>query len=405
LLLSGPSNQRWRQLTLLAVVELLGMSVWLAASAVKPALTASLSLSVSEAGWLTSGVQLGFVVGTMVAAFLNLADVVPARFYVAASALIAAVSNLGLLVADSFEFALVSRIITGIALAGVYPPAMKMAATWFKSGRGLAIGTVVGALTAGKALPYFIGGLGIASLTEAVAIPSVAAALAACLVLFGYQDGPHRFMRRAFSWRLVGTVMREPQVRRATAGYLGHMWELYAFWTWVPGYLMAALVSGGHGTDRVGLWAAVVVAAGAVGAVWGGLVADRVGRYKVVRVSLKVSGACCLVSPLLFNAPVWLLMAVSILWGVAVVADSAQFSAMVTEHAPSHAVGTALTLQTSLGFLLTIVTIQGVPWVAGLVGWRWAMIGLVLGPLAGLKAMKAVQITAPTPSLNYASHD
>ncbi len=382
---------RWRQLTLLATVEFLGMSVWFAASAVKPALAANLSLSGGEAAWLTSGVQLGFVLGTLGAAVLNLADIIPSRRYVATSALLAAIANGALLLAPTFGVAVATRILTGAALAGVYPPAMKMAATWFRGGRGLAIGAVVGALTAGKALPYLLEGIGAVDLRWAVLAPSLMALVAALLVAVGYRDGPFAFPSRPFSWGLVASVLHEPTVRRVTGGYLGHMWELYAFWAWIPGFLAAAYTAHGRPGGPAELWAFAVVAIGALGAVWGGVAADRIGRATVVRRAMLVSGGCALLSPLLYNAPMELLLAVALLWGVAVIADSAQFSALVTEHAPPHAVGTALTLQTSLGFLLTIATIQGVPAIASAVGWRWAFLVLALGPLAGLWAVRRVE--------------
>jgi MFS family permease len=381
-------NARWWQLGLLTTTMLLGMAVWLAASAVGPVLAATLHLSPGATGWLTSTVQLGFVAGTLVVAILNLADLLPARWLVAGSALFAAVANAGLLLADTYTGALVSRFLTGVALAGVYPPAMKMAATWFKERRGLAIGCIVAALTAGKALPYLLSGIDTLSLTLAVGVPSLMAIAAALLVAVGYRDGPFLVPPRPFSWGLVGTVLREPGVRRATGGYLGHMWELYAFWAWIPGFLGASLAERGQLVAMAKLWGFVIVAIGAVGAVWGGLAADRYGRPRVTRIALVVSGACCLASPILFHAPFGILVAFGMLWGMAVIADSAQFSAMVSEFAPAHAVGTALTLQTSLGFLLTILTIQGVPMMAGAVGWQWAMFLLGLGPMAGIWAMR-----------------
>ena len=384
----NPSHARWWQLALLTTTMLLGMAVWLAASAVGPVLAASLHLSPGATGWLTSTVQLGFVAGTLTVAILNLADLWPARWLVASAAVIAAVANAGLLIADSFEMALLSRFCTGAALAGVYPPAMKMAATWFKDRRGFAIGCIVAALTAGKALPYLLSGIDTLSLTIAVGVPSLMALAAALLVALGYRDGPHLVPPRPFSWGLVGTVLREPGVRRATGGYLGHMWELYAFWAWIPGFLAAALAAQGQIQAMAKFWAFVMVAIGAIGAVWGGLAADRYGRPKVTRIALLVSGACCLLSPLLFGAPFWMLVIFGMIWGIAVIADSAQFSAMVSEFAPPHAVGTALTLQTSVGFLLTIATIQGVPMVASAVGWQWAMLLLGLGPAAGIWAMR-----------------
>ncbi len=388
--MSDAAAGRWRQLALLALAELLGMSVWFAASAVAPTLAAEYGLSVSQAGWLTSGVQLGFVVGTLAAAVLNLADLIPSRWYFAGAALIAALANASLLLADGFGAALLTRVLTGFALAGVYPPAMKMAATWFIRGRGLAIGAIVGALTIGKALPRLLEGIGTIPLTQAVLIPSAAALLGGAIIAWGYRDGPHRFLAPRFSWSLVGRVMRQDEVRRATVGYLGHMWELYAFWTWVPAFL-AALLAARRSDAAVGLWPFWILTVGALGAVLGGASADRVGRVRVVRRALGVSAACCLVSPWLFAAPLVVVYLVLLIWGVAVITDSAQFSALVTEHARPDAVGTALTMQTSLGFLLSIVTIQLVPLVAGWLGWRWAMLALAAGPLAGLAAVRRLR--------------
>ncbi|MEO5800328.1 MAG: MFS transporter [Gemmatimonadales bacterium] len=385
------SGERWRQLALLAVVQVLGMSVWFAGSAVAPVLAAKLSLSPGESGWLLSGVQLGFVAGTLVAAVLNLPDLVPARSYLSMAALVAAAANATLLFADSFPMAIASRIATGIGLAGVYPPAMKMAATWFRQERGLAIGVVVGALTVGKAFPYLLEGAGHLPLAPAVLIPSVAAALAAILVLVGYRDGPFPFPARPFSWGLATTVVRDPALRQVTGGYLGHMWELYAFWAWVPSYLTASLAARGSPQGNVGTLAFIVVAIGGVGAVWGGRAADRIGRAPVIRRALTTSGVCCLLSAVVFGGPAWLVLSVCLIWGVAVIADSAQFSALVTERAAEHAVGTALTLQTSIGFLLTIASIQLVPVMAGWIGWRWALAVLSLGPMAGLAAIRGMR--------------
>ena len=227
-------------LALLSLAELLGMSVWFAASATAPHLRAAWGLSVGEAGWLTTSVQLGFVAGTLTAAVLNLADVIPSRRYFAVSALLAGASNAALLAAGGYGFALASRFATGFFLAGVYPPAMKMAATWFRSNRGLAIGTVVGALTIGKAFPYLVDAIGGASVGFVVWSTTACAVLAAALIATGYRDGPYAFERRPFSWGLVGTVLRDREWRLATGGYLGHMWELYAFWTWIAAFLAAS---------------------------------------------------------------------------------------------------------------------------------------------------------------------
>ncbi len=384
------SRQRWRQLALLAAAELLAMSVWFAGSAAAPELKARLLLTGAQSAWITSTVQLGFVLGTLIAAALNLADILPLRWYVAGCALLAAAANAALIPAHTFAFAIVSRAVTGMALAGVYPPAMKMAATWFRAERGLAIGVIVGALTVGKAMPYLLEGGGHLPFLAVVAVPSVAAVLAAILIAAGFRDGPHAFPARPFSWGLVGSVVREPGLRQVTGGYLGHMWELYAFWTWIPAFLTASFAARSTGATS-GIWPFACVAIGAIGCVWGGRAADRIGRVPVVRAALLVSGACCVLSALAFGGPPWLVLAICLVWGIAVIADSAQFSAMVTELAPPHSVGTALTLQTSLGFLLTVVTIQLVPVLGGTIGWRWALVVLSLGPVAGLWSVSSLR--------------
>ncbi|MEO7083881.1 MAG: MFS transporter [Gemmatimonadaceae bacterium] len=385
--------RRWRTLGLLALAELLGMSLWFAASAVGPQLGVRWNLSTSEIGWLTTIVQLGFVIGTATSAVLNLADIIPSRRLFAASAALGAIANAMLLVAPSYSAALVCRFATGFALAGVYPPAMKMIATWFRSQRGLAVGTIVGALTVGKAGPYLVHAIPGAGETPVVWSATVAALLAALLVGLWYEEGPYPFPPRPFSWGLVGDVFGEQRWRLATAGYLGHMFELYSAWTWLPVFVAASAAAGGMppGPQRDSVSSAVAFAAiaiGGFGCVWGGRVADRRGREWLVTLSMAASGTCALVIGLTFGQGLWLLIPVALTWGFFVIADSAQFSVLVTEAVPAHAVGTALTVQTSIGFLLTMVSIQLVPPVEHFVGWRWAFAILALGPIAGIAAIQ-----------------
>ncbi len=382
---SAPS--RWWRLGVLALAVVGGMSTWFAGSVAAPRFALDLALTQGEVGSLTSAVQLGFVVGTLLIAVLNVADLVSGRVLFGVAALAAALANAAALLAPSFLLLLLSRAVTGLALAGVYPPAMKMAATWFRSARGLAIGVVVGALTIGKAVPYLLEGFPELPLGPVILVPSVAAAVAGLLILTIWRDGPNAFPARPFSWGLVGQVVRDPVLLRVTGGYLGHMWELYAFWAWVPGFLTAAAVARGEPSASHGVLAFAIIALGALGCVGGGLLADRWGRRTVARGAMMVSGTLAALSPFFFNAPRWLLVLALGAWGIAVIADSAQFSALATEVAPPHAVGTALTLQTSLGFLLTIVSIQLVPILAAAVGWRWALAGLALGPAAGTWAL------------------
>ena len=389
---TGPA--RWRMLALLAAAELLGMSLWFAASAVSSQLAERWTLSSSQTAWLTSAVQLGFVFGTAVLALFNLADIIPSRRLFAASAIAGAVANAALLGAPSFAVALACRLTTGFCLAGVYPPAMKMAATWFRGQRGLAVGTIVGALTVGKAGPYLVHAIPGAGDVSVLLSASVSAVVAALLVFAGYRDGPHAFASRPFAWGLLRSVLHERRWRLATAGYLGHMFELYSFWTWIPAYLAASLAAR-SGVERDGahqsLIAAVsfaVIAIGAVGCIWGGLVADRRGREWLVTTAMAVSGSCAVLSALVFAGPFPIVVALSLVWGIFVIADSAQFSVLVTESVPPHAVGTALTVQTCVGFLLTLVTIQGAAALASSIGWRWAFPGLAIGPALGIAAIR-----------------
>ena len=386
---------RWRVLVLLAVAELLGMAVWFSASAVSPRLQDVWGLSASQAGWLTGAVQLGFVAGTAAAAILNLADLVPSRAYFAASALLAAAANAALVAVDGYGPALALRFATGVFLAGVYPPAMKMIATWFRSARGLAIGTVVGALTVGKATPYLLRAFPSLGWREVVLAASAGAVASALLVALAYREGPYPFARRPFAWGLIGEVARNRPARLAIAGYLGHMWELYAMWVAVPiffaEFFRARGASDLHAHALSGTVAFAVIGAGAVGSVLAGRWADRLGRERVTIWAMAASGACALLMGWLLSAPTWLAVSVGLIWGFAVVADSAQFSAVVTEVAPEHAVGTALTLQTALGFLLTSLTIAAVPHLRNAGGWPLAFGILAVGPGLGITAMERLK--------------
>jgi MFS family permease len=379
---------RWRMLLLLGIAELLGMSLWFAGAAVAPQLQERWALTGSQVGWLTTAVQLGFVAGTATIAFLNLADILSSRLLFTLAALAGAIFNVALLGVDSFAPAVASRFMCGFCLAGVYPPAMKMISTWFRAQRGLAVGTIVGGVTVGKATPYLVHALPSAGIESIVAAGSLGALIAGALVWFGYRDGPYPFIPRPFSWSLAATVVREPRWRLSTGGYLGHMFELYSYWTWIPAFLAASAVAHGASAKGVSLLAFATIAIGGVGCVWGGRVADRIGRERFVILALAASGACSLLIGLTFGRTWWLLAPVALAWGFFVVADSAQFSVLVTESVPSHAVGTALMIQTSLGFLLTTLTIQLVPPVVEKLGWAWAFPLLALGPIAGIAAIR-----------------
>ena len=382
---------QWRMLAILAIAELLGMSLWFAASAVAPRLADQWSLSASQTAWLSTSVQLGFVAGTAVAALLNLADTLSSRVYFASAALAGALANAALVVAPGYGGALALRFLTGACLAGVYPPAMKMIATWFQSRRGLAIGTVVGALTAGKATPYLVHAIPGIGVAPVVLSASIGALLASILVLAAYRDGPYPFPRRPFSWSLARAVLESRDYRLVLGSYAGHMFELYSYWVWIPLFLAASVADQEVSASTVSLLSFAAIAVGAVGCIWGGAVADRVGYARFVMGAMAVSGACALLTPLVFGRSLPLLTLLVLLWGVAVIADSAQFSTLVTKVVPAHAVGTALTLQTSIGFLLTTISIQLVPPIVAIVGWKYAFPILALGPGLGILTIRRLR--------------
>ena len=381
---------------MLAIAELLAMAPWFSASAIAPTLARVWQLSPVTTAWLTISVQLGFVAGALVSAILTLADRLSARRLVAGSAALAAIATLGVALSSGITMGLACRLLTGAALAGVYPPGMKIAAGWFKEGRGLAIGILVGALTLGSASPHLVRWAVSPAAWRVVLIVAALSALAGgLLVLLVPNDGPFAAPSPPFDLAAAPRILKDRGVLLANLGYLGHMWELYAMWTWIAVFITASEhARRAAAADVTGLAALVtfaVVGSGAIGCWLGGKYADRWGRTLVTSTAMVVSGSCASVVGLFFGAPLVALAPLLLVWGISVVADSAQFSAAVSELAPSDYVGTALTLQTSLGFLLTCATIYLLPTVAAAIGWRWSMSVLAIGPVFGVWAMLALR--------------
>ncbi|MFD1646799.1 MFS transporter [Haloarchaeobius litoreus] len=396
-------SRRRRVLLVVAAGELLVMSLWFSASAAAPELAAEWGLTATETAWLTIAVQLGFVVGALLSAILTLSDVVRPRYLIAASAVGgAACTALIAGVVTSAVPAIVLRFLTGVALAGVYPPGMKLLAGWFREGRGFAIGTMVGALTVGSALPHLLRSLGGVGEPRVVLYGAAALATVGGLLVLLVEPGPYQAPAAPFDPGAIGRILRDRETMLANGGYFGHMWELYAVWTWIPAYLVASLAAGGGSSESASLASLLAfgtIGVGGLGAVLAGSAADRLGRTSVTSASMVVSGVACLGAGLVFGSSLVLLVPFVLVWGVAIVADSAQFSAAVSELAEESYVGTALTLQTAIGFLLTTVSIQLVPVLVGVVGWRWAFAPLALGPLVGTLSMLRLRGSAAASKL------
>jgi MFS family permease len=380
-----------KALALLAAALVLSMTTWFSATAVVPQLRGEWGLGDTASAWLTIAVQVGFVVGAVIGSAFSIADVFPPRGVIFAGSIGAAAANALLVAADGPALVIAARVATGLFLAGVYPPALKLASTWFRRGRGTALGIVVGALTLGSAAPHLVNGLGGLDWHLVVWVTSGLTALGGILVFTLVPEGPFVFPSARFDPGQVGLVLRNRGVRLASLGYFGHMWELYAMWAWFLVFFRATVTGGSSAAYA----AFAVIGVGAVGCYAGGVLGDRIGRAESAAVMMACSGFLALTIGLLVDAPGWIVLLVGLVWGFTVVADSAQFSTLVTEHAHQAYVGTALGLQMAVGFALTVVTIWLIPFLESEVGWRWAFAFLAPGPALGILAMLRLRALSP----------
>jgi MFS family permease len=393
------------QLAWLSLAMFLGMTLWFSATAANGPIVREFELSSGSAAWLTMAVQGGFVLGTLVSALFNLPDVLNSRRLFHVGCLAGAAANAAVVAAPGPLTIIGLRIATGAALAWVYPPGMKIATGWFERGRGAALGILIGALTVGSAFPHLLA-------AASAAIPwRVLMLLASTLAIVGgaivrafVRDGPYVAATAPFDPAAAIRVFAGRDTRRATLGYLGHMWELYAMWTWIAAFATAsfgAAPSGGGAppaSPRGSFVAFLTIASGAIGSAVAGFIADRVGKARIAAWALIGSAICCGLSGFMFRAPVPVFMLFVVVWGIAVVADSAQLSALVAQYSPRDHVGTALTVQTCAGFLLTMISIRLLPVAADAVGWRWVFAALAPGPIAGALALRGLLREAAVPA-------
>jgi MFS family permease len=382
------SNERWRMLVFLSIALVSSWSTWFSAAAVIPQLRSAWELTSSSAAWLTIAVQLGFVVGALVSSLFNIADIISPKHVIMGGAVGAALANSLMLSAGGPEAVIPLRFATGFFLAGVYPPAFKLISTWFREDRGLALGVLAGAIVVGGGVPHLINGLGGLDWQIVILVTSVQCLIGGLIAEFVVREGPYPFPTAVFDPRQIGLALTNRGVRLAALGYVGHMWELFAMYAWILIFFIDLFEVYGVGTASTAAFLVFFITfVGAIGSWVGGILADKWGRTNTAILMMGISGTCAILIGLQFNTNLYLVLLIGLIWGFTAVADSAQFSTMVTETADQSYIATALTLQLAAGFVVTIVTIWLIPILQESYSWRWAFAFLAPGPLVGILAM------------------
>ncbi len=393
------TSPKFRSISLLLIAEVAGMSLWFVSAAVLPDMVREVEVSAFRQAALSSGVQAGFVIGALVSAALGLADRYDPRRVFAASAIAAGLVNALLLVTEPGGSAMITaRVLTGALLAGVYPVGMKIAVGWGQADRGFLVGALVGALTIGSGVPYLIAFAGGTDWRLTVVAASAASVVVGLLVLM-ISLGPHHAIAPRFSPRAVVAAWTNKRVRYAYFGYFGHMWELFAMWAWIAAALTVSYgftLAPGDAASLAKLTAFVAIAAGGIACAWAGRVADRIGKAEVTIIAMALSGSSALLTAATFGGAPWITFVIVVVWGITIIPDSAQFSALVADASPPDQAGSLMTFQTALGFALTFATVQVTPHLAETFGWPMVLAGLAIGPALGIMAMIRLRNMGPT---------
>ncbi|SFE93230.1 MFS transporter [Alteribacillus iranensis] len=382
-------QNRWFALCVIGISVFFSLSLWFSASVITSQLKVIWNVTPLTEAWLSASIPTGFVIGAFISAYFGIADRFNVRKLFALSALLGALFNFLIIFSDQAIFGIALRILTGITLAGVYPPAIKLIAQWFPKQRGIATGIIIAALTLGTALPHLITIL-IPTTNNilVLAVSSMLSIIAAAMIFILLKDAPVSSKRTPFSMGMLVQVFRNKPVMLANYGYFGHMWELYAMWTWLPVFLTASFTKSSSEP-----WMGTLVSflsigvAGGIGCILGGIVADKIGRSNLTVIAMAISAFCAIGIGMVFGHLLWLTIVLALIWGMAVIADSAQFSVAVSEFAEVEYVGTALTFQMCIGFLITIVSINIIPMFQRWVGWEWVFVLLSIGPILGIVSM------------------